>query len=45
METNTFDNLTQAQDFVNEYNALQYIMSRTHTNPVMIAMNPLPFAG
>ena len=44
-ETNIFDNLFQAQEFVDEFNTLQYIMSRAHTDPMMIAMNPLPFAG
>jgi len=41
METNIFDNVEQAQQFVNDFNAVQLIMP---TDPRLVAMNPIAFA-
>jgi len=40
-----FATLTEATQFVNDWNAVQYIQTRTNTDPIIIAMNPLPFGA
>lgn len=44
-EQKIFDTITEANQFVNDWNALQFIQTRTNTDPVIVAMNPLPFGG
>lgn len=44
-EQKVFNTLTEASQFVNDWNALQYIQTRSNTDPIIMAMNPLPFGG
>lgn len=40
-----FDTLAEAKQFVNDWNAVQFIQTRTNTDPIIVAMNPLPFGA
>jgi hypothetical protein len=44
-EQKVFDTLTEATQFVNDWNALQFIQTRTNSDPIIVAMNPLPFGA
>ena len=44
-EQKVFDTLTEATQFVNDWNALQFIQTRTNSDPIIDAMNPLPFGA